>query len=103
MIVEARSHTTTDPDPNPCPIPCPAPQDSRLRPYRCTPQINGHAAEYAGSTREEREAWAHDQRRYMDESYRFSTFGKLGYNESVSSPRLRPNAPYVPNLLVSSP
>ena len=41
---------------------------------------NGHTADYAGATAGEREAWAARQTQLMDDTYRASTWGKLGFD-----------------------
>ena len=46
--------------------------------------VNGHTADYAGSTAAEREAWALEQRKFMDEEMRFTTYGKLGFDMTNS-------------------
>ena len=58
--------------------------ERRIRLLSVLVEVQGLSAEYAGSTRAEREAWAIDQRRFMDESWRFGTFGKLGFDEEAS-------------------
>ena len=58
--------------------------ERRIRLLSVLVEVNGFVPEYAGSTRAEREAWAIDQRRFMDESWRFGTFGKLGFDEEAS-------------------
>ena len=58
--------------------------ERRIRLLSVLVEVNSLTPEYAGSTGAEREAWAIDQRRFMDESWRFGTFGKLGFDEEAS-------------------
>lgn len=45
---------------------------------------NGHTADYAGSTTAQRELWAAETRRIMDVEYRWSTYGKIGFDAANS-------------------
>ena len=58
--------------------------ERRIRLLSVLVELNGHVPEYAGATRAEREAWAVEQRRFMSEVYRFSTYGKIGFSEEAS-------------------
>ena len=59
----------------------------RIRLLSVIVESNGHVATYAGMTRSAREVWATEQRQLMDEVYRFSTYGKLGFNATASHVR----------------
>ena len=58
--------------------------ERRIRLLSVIIEINGFTADYAGGSREAREAWAAQQRAYMDEEYRFSTYGKIGFDQANS-------------------
>ena len=58
--------------------------ERRMRLLSVLVEVNGLVPEYAGATRAEREAWAAEQRRFMSEVYRFSTYGKIGFSEEAS-------------------
>ena len=45
---------------------------------------NGFTADFAGKATAEREAWAAWQRTAMDEQFRWSTYGKIGFNHTNS-------------------
>ena len=47
-------------------------------------EANGHTADYAGSTTVQRELWAAETRRIMDAEYRWSTYGKIGFDAANS-------------------
>ena len=61
--------------------------DRRIRLLSIIVEANGNFAAYAGDTRAAREAWVHDQRRIMSELYEFSTYGKLGFDDTRSAVR----------------
>jgi len=56
----------------------------RVRLLSVLVEVQGAVAEYAGSSREEREAWAMEQRTFMSSVYEWSTYSKLGFDESAS-------------------
>ena len=58
--------------------------ERRIRLLSVVVEINGHTADYAGSSRSARETWAAEQRDLMSQEYRFSTYGKIGFDETNS-------------------
>lgn len=58
--------------------------ERRVRLLSVLVEMDGLVAEYAGGDRSAREAWAAEQRHFMDEEYRFSTYGKIGFDHTNS-------------------